>query len=223
MSVLPPVSVTTSETAGAATAVTAGLAVAPDDARLQALRDLIQQQQDEQDNQDGGQQNQQADNSDAGDQGDEGDQGENGDQPPPDQPDEQDGPEAEADQTGTQPPTDPASGDAPPPPAAGEPDEMTAAQARRRQAGVVVTLRVRLRESDDDQADQARLNEIMRLVREAPGDHPAYLTVDSVGERVTLELPPCTASWALAEALNGILAEHGQAEIEALPAAVAGA
>ena len=74
------------DNARALSAVNAGLAAAPDDARLQALRDLIQQQQDEQDNQDGGQQNQQADNSDAGDQGDEGDQGENGDQPPPDQP-----------------------------------------------------------------------------------------------------------------------------------------
>ena len=71
------------DNARALSAVNAGLAVAPDDTRLQALRDLIQQQQD---NQDGGQQNQQADNSDAGDQGDEGDQGENGDQPPPDQP-----------------------------------------------------------------------------------------------------------------------------------------
>ena len=119
------------DNARALSAVNAGLAVAPDDARLQALRDLIQQQQDEQDNQDGGQQNQQADNSDAADQGDEGDQGENGDQPPPNQPDEQDGPEAEADQTGTQPPTDPTSGEAPPQPQMGEPDEMTAAQADR--------------------------------------------------------------------------------------------
>ena len=48
------------DNARALSAVNAGLAVAPDDTRLQALRDLIQQQQDEQDNQDGGQQNQQA-------------------------------------------------------------------------------------------------------------------------------------------------------------------
>ncbi len=121
---------------------------------------------------------------------------------------------------------------APPPPAPGQDGPRTvpaasapapAAPRRRSGESAVVTLRVRLRESDDDQADQARLHEIMRLVRAAPGSHPAHLTVDGVGERVTLELPPCTASWALAEALNGTLGEHGGAEIEALPAAVAGA
>ncbi|WP_420455481.1 hypothetical protein [Rubrivirga sp.] len=116
------------DNARALAAVEAGLSAAPDDAKLQALRDLIQQQQDEQDQQDGGQQDQ-ADNQDAGDQGDEGEQGEDGDRPP-ESPDEQEGPEAEQDQTRTQAPRDPSSGDAPPP-AAGEADEMTAAQAER--------------------------------------------------------------------------------------------
>ncbi len=117
------------DNARALAAVEAGLSAAPDDARLQALRDLIQQQQDEQDQQDGGEQDPQADNQDPGDEGGEGEQGEDGDSS--ESPGEPDGPEAEQDQTRTQPPSEPSSGDAPPAPAAGEPDEMTAAQAER--------------------------------------------------------------------------------------------
>ncbi len=120
------------EQAAALAAVDAGLAQAPGDARLQALRDLIQQQQDEQDNQDGGQQDQDAQNSEAGDQG-EGDQGENGqgpeDQTEKDGPPSEDGPEAERDQTNTAPPQSAAPGQAPPP--AGQAGEMTATQADR--------------------------------------------------------------------------------------------
>ena len=117
------------DNARALQSVEAGLAVAPDDAKLQALRDLIQQQQDEQDNQDGGQQDD-AQNSDPGDQGDDGQQGESGDQPPDQPGDGDDGPEAEQDQTRTASPQDAQSGEAPPD-AARAPDEMTRAQAER--------------------------------------------------------------------------------------------
>ncbi|PAP78541.1 hypothetical protein [Rubrivirga marina] len=118
------------DNARALQAVEAGLAVAPDDAKLQALRDLLQQQQQEQDQQDGGQPDD-AQNQDPGDQGDEGDQGEDGDQSrQPEQPDDG-GQEAEQDQTRTQQPDEAGSGDAPPQPASREPDEMTASQAER--------------------------------------------------------------------------------------------
>ncbi len=117
------------DNARALRAVEAGLAVAPDDAKLQALRDLLEQQQQEQDQQDGGQQDD-AQNQDPGDQGDEGDQGEDGDQQEQDRPDDG-GPEAEQDQTRTQQPDEAGAGDAPPQPAAREPDEMSAAQAER--------------------------------------------------------------------------------------------
>jgi len=86
-----------------------GLRRAPNDARLKALRDLIEQQQEEQDNQDGGQQDQ-ADNSDASDDGQQGEQGENGQQPPPEEEDEG-GQEAERDQTQTAPPSQGGQGD----------------------------------------------------------------------------------------------------------------
>ena len=112
------------EQARALREVEAGLAAAPDDARLQALRDLIEQQQQEQDDQDGGQQDQ-ADNSDASDDGQDGDQGEQG-QNPPDRP-EDDGPEAERDQTQTGPSRDGEEAEAQPAEAA----EMSRAQADR--------------------------------------------------------------------------------------------
>ena len=120
------------EKAAALASVEAGLAQAPDDARLRALRDLIRQQQDEQDNQDGGQQDQDAQNQEGGDQGQQGDQGEGDqgrdeseqdDQPPADEP------EAQRDQTNTAPPRSTAPGQAPP--QSGQTDEMTAAQADR--------------------------------------------------------------------------------------------
>jgi len=117
------------DNARALQAVETGLAVAPDDAKLRALHDLLEQQQQEQDQQDGGQQGD-AQNQDAGDQGDEGDQGEDGEQQRGDQPDDG-GQEAEQDQTRTQQPDEAGSGDAPPQPAAREPDEMSAAQAER--------------------------------------------------------------------------------------------
>ncbi len=85
--------------ARAKAAVDAGLRTAPANARLQALRDLIEQEQEQQDQQQGGQNSDQAQNESDGEEGQPGDQGESGqDQPPP--PDE---PEAEQDQTRTQP------------------------------------------------------------------------------------------------------------------------
>ena len=46
------------------------------------------------------------------------------------------------------------------------------------------------------------------------------LTVDDVGERVTLALQNCTASWAMLDEINRTLREHGEARIEALPASL---
>ncbi|MGB3544616.1 hypothetical protein [Rubrivirga sp.] len=118
------------DNASALEAVDAGLAFEPDNERLQALRDLIQQDQQEQDQQDGGQQDE-AQNSDPGDEGEEGDEGESGENPPDEgsEPPPGDGGEADADQTNTE-PQDPASGQegqsAPT-----EAGEMTEAQAQR--------------------------------------------------------------------------------------------
>ena len=87
--------------ARASAAVEAGLQVAPNNARLQALRDLIEQNQDQQDQQQGGQNSDDAQNESGGENEQEGDEGQNGDsqnQPPP--PEE---PGAEQDQTRTQP------------------------------------------------------------------------------------------------------------------------
>lgn len=89
------------DVARAKTAVDSGLRVAPNNARLQALRDLIEQDQQEQDQQQGSQNSDDAQNQSGGDEGQEGDQGQSGqnpNQPPP--PEE---PEAEQDETRTQP------------------------------------------------------------------------------------------------------------------------
>ncbi len=110
-----------------------------------------------------------------------------------------------------------------PPPAAAPAPAPAARAAPRPAASAPPALQVRLRETDDEDADRARLQEVLRLVREAAGDHRAYLTIAGLGETVTLALPACTTSWALVEALRTALGEFGAAEIEAAPVAVAGA
>ena len=87
------------DNAAALQAVDAGLGRAPDDARLQALRDLIEQQGQQDDSQDGGQRDpaENADPGDGGQEGSEGDEG-TGEPGPP-----EDG-EAAADQTRAAPP-----------------------------------------------------------------------------------------------------------------------
>ena len=112
------------ENGAARRAVEAGLARAPGDARLQALKDLVDQQDQEGGRQDGGQQDP-SDNSDPGEQGQDGEQGENG-EGSPDRP--EDGQDAEPDQTRTAPPPQAAEGGAPPARPRGE---MSAAQAER--------------------------------------------------------------------------------------------
>ena len=82
------------------------------------------------------------------------------------------------------------------------------------------TLHIRLQETDDPDADQQRLHETMRLVRESPGTVETLLTVDGIGEHVTLALPKCNASHALIAQLGQTLGPCGSAAIEALPAAV---
>lgn len=93
------------ETERARAAVEAGLRAAPSDARLQALRALIEQEQEEQDQRQGGQDSEDSQNEEGSDESqDEPDPSSNGgqgDQPPP-----PDDPEAEQDQTRT-PPQDP--------------------------------------------------------------------------------------------------------------------
>ena len=113
--------------ARAKTAVDAGLRAAPNNARLQALRDLLEQEQ-EQDNQQGGGQDEQQQNPSGGEsqESDEGESGQNQGQPPPDEP------EAEQDQTRTE-PQDPgqASEGGTPPEGSVEQNEMSRAQAER--------------------------------------------------------------------------------------------
>lgn len=102
----------------AAASVRAGLAQDPDHPRLQALRDLIEQDQEEQDQRDGGQEREQGEGQQDGSAGSEGEpnEGEQGDRqsgegeaPPPDEP------EAAQDQTrtGPQTPDQPEDGAAP--------------------------------------------------------------------------------------------------------------
>ena len=108
-------------------AVESGLARAPDDARLQALRDLILKDQEENDQQD--------ENQDPQDGGGEQNQDQSGEQEPQDG-DSGDGeqdqrpPEAERDGTAQQPPQSSNQGQARPQDA-GAPDQMTEAQAQR--------------------------------------------------------------------------------------------
>lgn len=85
----------------AKTAVDAGLRAAPNNARLQALRDLIEQDQQEQDQQQGGQSSDDAQNQSGGEEGQEGDQGQDGQNPNQTLPPEE--AEAEQDRTRTQP------------------------------------------------------------------------------------------------------------------------
>jgi len=109
------------DNAQALQSVDAGLAIAPDDPKLTALRELLEPP--EQDPQDGGQDQESEDPQD-------GDEGEpNPDAPPQDDP-SGDGQDAKSDQA----PNDPAeaqSGEAPPQPAGREPQAMTRAQAER--------------------------------------------------------------------------------------------
>ena len=84
-------------------AVQAGLQADPDNARLRALRDLIEQEQEEQDQRQGGQQDQDGERQDTeGEREDEGGEGGSGQEQPA--PPDESGPEAERDQTQTQEP-----------------------------------------------------------------------------------------------------------------------
>ena len=86
------------DVARARAAVQAGLQANPDNARLQALRDLIEQDQEEQDRRQGGQDRSDAQNQQEGqDSQDDADSGQGGQRPP------DEGPEAEQDQTRTAP------------------------------------------------------------------------------------------------------------------------
>ncbi len=83
-------------------------------------------------------------------------------------------------------------------------------------------LQIRLHETADESADRERLHEVMHLVREAPGSASTFLTLNGIGDQVTLELPPCTASYALTAGLLEILGEHGSAEVESTSLPVSG-
>ena len=107
----------------------------------------------------------------------------------------------------------------PPPPVQVQPAPFVPAPTSRRGGAAPPTLHIRLQESDDAGADQHRLHETMRLVRESPGTFETLLTVDGIGEHVTLELPRCNGSAALIAQLSETLGLHGSAAIEALPAA----
>ena len=115
----------------------------------------------------------------------------------------------------------PAPAAAPPPPPAPAP-APAAGPAPAPAAGPAPALQVKLHETDDEDADRARLHEILRLVREAPGGDRGYLTIVGLGETVTMTLPDCDANFALVESLRRAVDEFGAAEIEAAPMAVAG-
>ena len=109
---------------------------------------------------------------------------------------------------------------APPPPAIAEPAPAAFVPAAEpaRPGEAAPTLHIRLQETDDPAADQQRLHETMRLVRESPGTVETFLTVDGIGEHVTLALPKCNGAHALIARLGETLGPHGSAAIEALPA-----
>ena len=86
--------------------------------------------------------------------------------------------------------------------------------------GSAPALQIRLHGSGDEAADQERLRAVIQIVKATPGPHRTLLTVDDVGERVTLALQDCTASWAMLDEINRTLREHGEARIEALPASL---
>lgn len=117
------------DNARALEAVNAGLALEPDDARLQALRDLIQQDQQEQDQQDGGQQDQDQQNSDPGESDEQSDESESGEGDSQNDSEEQSEQDAQPDQTNTA-PQEPSSGEGGET-APVEAGEMTEAQAQR--------------------------------------------------------------------------------------------
>ncbi len=112
------------DNAAALAAVESGLAQAPGDARLEALRDLILQNQDDNDQQD---QNQ--DSQGEQDQRSQGGEPDESTEDPGSEPDDR-SPETEQDGTAQQPPPPSGSGQSPPQ-QAGEPAEMTPAQADR--------------------------------------------------------------------------------------------
>ena len=137
-------------------AVEAGLAQAPGDARLQALKDLILQSQDENDQQDESQDQQDGDGQQ--DQDSQDGQQESQDQQDGSGDDEQDRrpPEAERDGTAQQPPQNPGQGQPQQPQNAGEPDEMTAAQAQRLLDAVGGEERLLLREMQRSTGERRR-------------------------------------------------------------------
>lgn len=110
------------DNAAALEAVEAGLDVAPNDPKLQALRELLEQQQDPQDQNDGGQ-NDESEDSEAGDEGEQNEEQDQGEQP-------DDGQEAEQDETQTR-SSEAQAGEAPEQPAGREAESMTRAQAER--------------------------------------------------------------------------------------------
>lgn len=94
----------------------------------------------------------------------------------------------------------------------------SSAESQNGEKSVPLTLQIRLHESNDEHADQNRLRETMRIVRENPGQNLAFLSVTSAGERVILQLPNCDASWAVVDQLKRHLAENGDAEVTSTPA-----
>ena len=79
------------------------------------------------------------------------------------------------------------------------------------------TLHIHLQETEDPDADQARLHHVLRLVRETPGSFRTLLTVEGVGEQVILELPRCHATHALLMQLRAALEPNGDVTLEAAP------
>ena len=91
------------------------------------------------------------------------------------------------------------------------PAPVPAAPAR---PAAAVSLLITLKESGDDGADQARLHELLQIIKGAPGRKPAFLRVQGLGETVTLQLPACEPTFAVVQKLNAALGDEGEASLE---------
>jgi hypothetical protein len=78
---------------------------------------------------------------------------------------------------------------------------------------VTRTFRIELRETDDEAADRDRLERVLALLREHPGDDKVRLTVRTLdGAAHAVALPATTASDELTSRLRETLGDAGTVE-----------
>jgi hypothetical protein len=82
-------------------------------------------------------------------------------------------------------------------------------------------LRFWLHESEDDQADRGRLEALIALVKEHPGEDVVRLFIHAAdGDKIELAMPGAAVSEELRAAGIALLGAHGGAEEIAVPRAV---